>query len=82
MKYRCGSLYKSYLVLYPYDESNTQCVVFFDDEDLQWEMYCNDVEVIYFDIEDNKVKIIFDGFEYLLNYQETDNPMQTLGFCD
>lgn len=76
MKLHAGSLYKNYLVLY--GENETPRVVQVSDKELQWKIYCNDVDVDH--QSEHSITIKFEGNSYLLPCIVTNNPMKTLGF--
>ena len=77
MKLHAGSLYKNYLVLYG---SNKPIVIQVDDKDLQWDIYCNDVEFEFTPHNSELASVQFNEKSYLFFFIETDDPMKTLGF--
>lgn len=77
MKMHAGSLYKNYLVLY--GENTTPICIQIDNRDIQWEIYCNDLEIEL--VDSKNAKITFNDQEFRFPYIKTDNPMKTLGFA-
>lgn len=78
MKLHAGSLYKNYLVLYGESDDLGSRIIQIDDKDLQWDIYCNDVE---FDVIDSiNAKTTFNGVEYTFPYRLSHNPIKDLGF--
>ena len=77
MKLHAGSLYKNYLVLYSPSDA-TKRIIKVDDTDLQWDIYCNDVEFTAKNSE--KAEIGFNGKSYEFKYAVSENPMKDLGF--
>lgn len=77
MKLHAGSLYTNKLILYG-APSGIQTVITIDDHDVQWNLYCNDLDVEFLDGFTSKVS--FEGKEYLCDYFHTENAMKALGF--
>lgn len=73
-----GSLYQKYLVLY--GEGETPRIITVTDQELQWKIYCSDVEVKEESTETIAVEV--EGELYIFPCVKSDDPMKTLGFSE
>lgn len=75
MKLHAGSLYRNFLVLYG-DVDNAH-IIQVDDDKVQWDIYCNDVEFDPIDL--TEAEVVFEERSYKFKYQVTKTPMKDLG---
>jgi hypothetical protein len=82
MKLHAGSLYKSYLVLYgELGILSGNPIIKVDDESLQWDMYCNDLEIDLVDwIHKRTATVTYQGNVYTFECLISKDPMKDLGF--
>jgi hypothetical protein len=76
MNLHAGSLYENCLVLR--GEASPYYIIEVNDTDLQWQIYCNDVQ--FTPIDQEFASVVLDGREYRFKYMVSDNLMETLGF--
>ena len=77
MKLHAGSLYKNYLVLYgDLGILPGTTIIQVDDKDLQWDMYCNDLDVDF--ISSDVVLVKFKDKDYKLKYIMSEDPIKDL----
>lgn len=80
MKLHAGSLYKNTLILK--GENVVPHIIFFEDgkteENLQWEIYCNDVDLQ--EINSEECIVTFQDIPYSFPYSVSNDPMKFLGF--
>lgn len=78
MKLHAGSLYMDYLVLYGHKDGLGNRVIKVPNHDLQWEIYCNEVD---FELSDaGWANVTFNGTTHKFQYVMSHNPMKDLGF--
>ena len=78
MKLHAGSLYMDYLVLYGQKDGLGYRVIQIPDEEIQWDIYCNDVE--FEPIDSDWAKVTYNGTIHKFHYLLSTNPMKDLGF--
>lgn len=79
MKTHAGSLTGNVLILYYHEEETLKYLIIeVDNQDLQWDMYCNDLNVNV--INNEKAEIEWKGKPYLFPCTFTDNPFKTMGW--